>query len=290
MTVRFFQLDVFAEAAYRGNPLAVFPDAGDLTRHQMQTIAGEMNLSETAFVTGCSSDSYSVRIFTPRDELGFAGHPTLGTAWLLRRLGELEADEVRQRSAAGETQVTVRGDVVWFRRGGTASEDLRGHVPDADLKVARAVGLEVDAIGLEPRELGRSVAKLNPAVADAGLAHLMVPVRDLHSLGRVRADPERLADLWPGHGAYCFTAIPAGGVQARGLFPGLGIEEDPATGSAAASLGIYLADRLGPIELEVDQGIEMGRPSKLRVSARLGEVDVGGRCAVIFEGALSTVP
>lgn len=288
--MRFFQLDVFAEAAFRGNPLAVFPDAGDLTRHQMQTIAGEMNLSETAFVTGCSSDSYAVRIFSPREELAFAGHPTLGTAWLLRHLGDLAADDVRQTTAAGETQVTLRGDVVSFRRDGTAEEDLRARVPDADLKAARAVGLEVDAIGLEPRELGRSVAKLNPAVADAGLPHLMVPVRDLHSLARVRAAPERLADLWPGHGAYCFTATRAGAVQARGLFPGLGIEEDPATGSAAASLGIYLADRIGPIELEVDQGIEMGRPSKLHVSARPGEVDVGGRCALIFEARLGALP
>lgn len=288
--MRFFQVDVFAERAFRGNPLAVFPDAAGLTREQMQTIAMEMNLSETAFVSGCSSDSYSVRIFTPREELPFAGHPTLGTAWLLRHLGELKVDEVRQSSAAGETAVKLADDVVWFRREGVAADDLRVRTPDADLVVARALGLEQEAIGLEPRELGRSVARLNPAIVDAGIPHLLVPVRDLDALARARAVRERLAEIPPGKGAYCFTATRAGALQARGLFPGLGIEEDPATGSAAASLGIYLADRLGPIELEIDQGVEMGRPSKLHVSARAGEVDVGGRCALIAEASLTSVP
>lgn len=288
--MRFFQLDVFAERPFRGNPLAVFPDAGDLTRQQMQTIATEMNLSETVFVTDRSRDAYSARIFTPREELPFAGHPTVGAAWLLRHLGELKSDDVRQTTGAGATQVNLAGEVVWFRRNGVATDDLRARTPDAELKVARAVGLAADAIGLEPRELGRSVARLNPALADAGIPHLLVPVGDLDALARVRAAPERLAELSPGKGAYLFTATRAGAIQARGLFPGLGIEEDPATGSAAASLGIYLADRLGPIELEIDQGVEMGRPSKLHVSARAGEVDVGGRCALIFEGSLTIVP
>lgn len=288
--MRFFQVDVFAEAPFQGNPLAVFPEAGDLTKPQMQAIATEMNLSESAFVTGSGRDSYSVRIFTPREELAFAGHPTLGTAWVLRHLGELKADEVEQRSPAGSTQVTMSDDVVWFRRTGAASEDLRRRDPDIDLKVARAIGLERDAIGLEPRELGRSVARLNPAVIDAGIPHLLVPLRDGATLGRCRAVPHLLAELPPGKGVYCFTATRAGHVQARGLFPGLGIQEDPATGSAAACLGIYLADRIGPIELEIDQGVELGRPSRLRVRAREGEVDVGGRCELIFEGVLSTVP
>lgn len=288
--MRFFQVDVFAQAPFQGNPLAVFPEAGDLTKPQMQAIAAEMNLSETAFVTDTSRDSYSVRIFTPREELPFAGHPTLGTAWLLRQLGALQADEVEQRSPAGSTQVRLSGDVAWFRRSGRASEDLRGRDPDIDQRVARALGVERDAIGLEPRELGRSVARLNPAVVDAGIPHLLVPLRDGAALGRCRAVPRLVAELPPGKGVYCFTATRAGHVQARGLFPGLGIEEDPATGSAAASLGIYLADRIGPIELEIDQGVELGRPSKLRLSAREGEVDVGGRCELIFEATLRTVP
>lgn len=288
--MRFFQLDVFAEAPFRGNQLAVFPDDGDLTREQMQTIAAEMNLSETAFVTDCSRDSYSVRIFTPREELPFAGHPTLGTAWLLRKMGRLQAANVEQYSAAGTTRVTLTDEIVWFERGGTPEADLRARDAHADLKIAKALSIERDGIGLEPRELGRSVAKLNPAVVDAGIPHLVVPVRDGAALSACSAVPHLLADVARAHGAYCFTAIRAGAVQARGFFPALGIVEDPATGSAAASLGLYLADRLGEIELEVDQGVEMGRPSKLFVKAREGKVDVGGRCELVFEAALAAVP
>lgn len=288
--MRFFQLDVFAQGPYRGNPLAVFPEAPDLTRQQMQTIASEMNLSESAFVTDSSSDSYSIRIFTPREELAFAGHPTVGAAWLLRRIGKLQAERVQQRSPVGLTEVTVTDDIASFRRSGTPEDDLRVHDPQADLGIARALGLERDAIGLEPRELGRSVAKLYPAIVDAGIPQLLVPVRDRAALAACNAVPHLLAAVSEARGAYCFTAARAGAVQARGLYPALGIAEDPATGSAAASLGLYLADRIGPIQLEIDQGVEMGRPSKLFVTAREKEVDVGGRCELIFEAALATVP
>lgn len=288
--MRFFQVDVFADGPYRGNPLAVFPEASDLDRAQMQTIATEMNLSETAFVTEYTNDSYSVRIFTPKEELAFAGHPTLGTTWLLRHLGLVGAGDVEQTSPAGPTRVTFRDGLVWFRRTATAGPDLQDRLPEAEAKVARAVGLDRGYIGLEPRELGRSVSKLEPAVVDAGIEHLLVPVRDRAALGRARAVPQLVAGLPPGKGAYLFTAVGAGHLQARGLFPGLGIEEDPATGSAAASLGIYLAARIGPIDLTIDQGIELGRPSTIHVSARDGEVDVGGRCELIFEAALATVP
>lgn len=288
--MRFFQLDVFAEAPFRGNPLAVFPDSGELTRAQMQSIAAEMNLSETSFVAGCTRDSYSVRIFTPREELPFAGHPTIGTAWLLRHLDLLQENEVQQRSAAGTTPVTLSDDVVWFKRIGSAGADLRVRDHQADLKVARALGLERGAIGLEPREIGRSVAKLYPAVVDAGIPHLLVPVRDRAALAACHAVPHLLADLSAAQGAYCFTATRAGAVQARGLFPALGIPEDPATGSAAASLGVYLADRVGDIDLEIDQGVELGRPSKLFVKARGEQVEVGGRCHLVLEGSLATVP
>ena len=278
-----------------GNPLLVFPEARDLTDGQMSKIARGFGhhlgrFSETAFVTETGADAYSARIFTPAEELPFAGHPTLGTAWLLRHLGVVSGDQVRQRTTAGVTDVRFSGDTVWFSRGGDAGQDLRVRDQESDLKVARAVGLQGGDIGLEPRELGRSLSKLNPAVVDAGIPQLLVPVRDRDALRRCRAVPEALRELPPGHGAYCFTATRAGGIEARGLFPGLGIEEDPATGSAAACLGIYLAGRLGPIDLEVEQGMQIGRPSKLSVRARDGEVDVGGRCELIFEATLATVP
>lgn len=288
--MNFLQVDVFADGPFRGNPLAVFPDASDLNSQQMQTIAAEMNLSETSFVMACDADSYSVRIFTPREELPFAGHPTLGTAWALRHLGRLGGDRLVQRSPAGDTEVRFGGDVVWFRRSGSVSGDLQKTDPRIDQRIASAVGLQLGDIGLEPRELGRSVNSLHPAVADTGIKHLMVPVRDAAALARSRPVAHLLDDLSEAHGAYCFTAIAAGAVRARGFFPSLGIEEDPATGSAAACLGVYLTSRIGPIELEVQQGVEMGRPSRMRIKTEADSVEIGGTCELIFEASMKTVP
>ena len=286
----FIQVDVFADGPFRGNPLAVFPDASELNTEQMQTIAAEMNLSETTFVGGSDSDSYSVRIFTPREELPFAGHPTLGTAWVLRHLGRLTSERVVQHSPAGQTEVTLAPEVVWLRRTGSVGADLRANNEQIEQRIAAAVGLREADIGLEPRELGRSVNGLRAAVADAGIKHLIVPVRDASALERCRPVAHLLDGLTEAQGAYCFTATAAGAVRARGFFPALGIEEDPATGSAGACLGVYLADRVGPIDFELQQGVEMGRPSRMQVRAGDADVHVGGRCELIVEGSLKTVP
>jgi len=286
--MRFVQVDVFADTVYRGNPLAVFPDAGELTGAQMQTIASEMNLSETSFVTAHTDDSYDVRIFTPDEELGFAGHPTLGTAWVVRRLGLTDVDELTQRSRAGQTPVRVAGDEVWFVRSGSSEPDEEDRNPDFARRLGEALGLDASSVGLEARELGRS-GYLRPAFADAGLRHLMIPLRDLDALGRARPNLAALPDVSPG-GFYCFTAVQAGRVRARGFFPGLGVPEDPATGSAAADLGLYLADRIGSVEFEVAQGVEMGRPSRLFVRAQQSEVHVGGACHHVFDGTLAELP
>lgn len=286
----FLQVDVFADGPFRGNPLAVFPEAPRLNAEQMQAIAAEMNLSETTFVSLCESDAYSVRIFTPREELPFAGHPTLGTAWVLRHLGKLTAERVVQRSGAGDTEVTLDADAVWFRRRGEAWADLRTTDPTIEQRIAAALGLDLGDVGLEPRELGRSLNSLHPAVVDAGIKHLIVPVKDVSTLERLRPVPHLLDDLSEAHGAYCFAASAAGYARARGFFPDLGIEEDPATGSAAASLGVYLSSRIGPIDLELQQGVEMGRPSRLLIKAGADDVQIGGSCELIFEASLLTVP
>lgn len=285
----FYQVDAFADAPFRGNPLAVFPDAEGLTREQMQSIAREMNLSETTFVGSSTSDSYDVRIFTPNEELPFAGHPTVGTAWLLRHLGRVTADRVMQNSAAGTTAVEVTGDLVWFTRPGTVEPDVAETDPSSAARIAAALGLEPTDVGLEARELGRP-GRLEPAYTDIGLRQLMIPVTDVDTLGRVQPRADGLRALAGTIGAYCFTAFKAGVVRARGFFPAVGIDEDPATGSAAAGLGIYLADRVGAIELEIHQGVEMGRPSRIGVRAAPGEVSIGGRCELIFTGHLETLP
>lgn len=283
----FVQVDVFADGPYSGNPLAVFPEAAELSTAQMQAIASEMNLSETTFVTSISGDSYDVRIFTPRSELPMAGHPTLGTAWVLRDSGRVSGDRIEQRSAAGPTPVTFEGETVWLERSGSVDPDAAGTKPDHSDRLARALGIQVSDIGLEARELGRS-GRLDPAYSDAGFRLLIAPVRDLDALGRCSSGPD-LAQF-DGGGAYCVTAVQAGRLRARGFFPGVGVAEDPATGVAAAALGVYLADRIGDTRVEIAQGVEMGRPSKISLDARSDRVRVGGRCEHILEGRLSRLP
>ena len=283
----FYQVDVFTDSAYAGNPLAVLTDAASLSSKQMQAVAREMNLSETSFVTAAESDTYSVRIFTPEQELPFAGHPTIGTAWLLTHLGVVTDDEIVQRSGAGDTPVRRRGDEMWFERRGTSETDLYDRDPEVVRRLAKGLGIEERDVGLEARELGRS-GHLRAAISNAGLDQLMVPVRDASVLGRCR--PDHSLDALGSEGVYCFTAVQAGRVQARGFFPGVGVAEDPATGSAAAALGIYLADRIGDIEFEIRQGIEIGRPSLMRVRARKGVVEIGGRSVLVAKGTLESLP
>jgi trans-2,3-dihydro-3-hydroxyanthranilate isomerase len=283
----FYHVDVFTDSAFAGNPLAVLPDASSLGSKQMQAIASELNLSETAFVTAIDRDSYSVRIFTPKEELPFAGHPTIGTAWLLSHLGLFDGSEIVQHSGAGPTPVRRRGDETWLERRGASEADIGDREPDIVHRLARALGIEDGDVELEAREIGRS-GRLRPAVSNAGLDQIMVPVKSVEALGRCRPD-RTIAEQYDA-GLYCFTALQAGRLQARGFFPGVGVSEDPATGSAAAALGLYLADRVGDIDFEIRQGIEMGRPSVIRVRARRGVVEIGGRCALIAKGTFETLP
>jgi trans-2,3-dihydro-3-hydroxyanthranilate isomerase len=286
--MEFFQIDVFARTPYDGNPLAVFPEASGLSTGQMQQIAREMNLSETTFVTSVSSEAYSVRIFTPGQELPFAGHPTIGTAWLLKRLQRIEGERVVQRSPAGETEVTEVGDRLWFARTGHVEPDLRGGDDAMRASIADALGLEPDEVGLDPAPLGAS-EPLRPAEADAGLGQLMVPLRDDSALARCAPRTEALNAIHA-VGVYCFTALERGRLAARGFFPAAGVAEDPATGSAAAGLGLYLADRVGAASCEIEQGREMGRPSLILMKCEPGKVSVGGRCESILRGELQALP
>lgn len=280
-------MDVFTDSPYGGNPLAVVPDAGDLTADQMGRIASEMNLSETSFVTKAGGSSYEVRIFTPSEEIPFAGHPTLGTAWVLRHEGVLAGDRLTQRSAAGDTVVIAEGDLMWFEREGASSPDLIEERTDAAVAVADALGLKPEQIGLDAVHLGGN-GRLLPARSDAGLTHLHVPVKDISALGSIRVDAPALTALDPS-GAYCFT-WDADGLRARALLPGLGIAEDPATGSAVAGLGLYLAQRIGDVRFEVIQGLEIDRPSRLHLRASGKRAAVGGRCELILTGEIVRLP
>jgi trans-2,3-dihydro-3-hydroxyanthranilate isomerase len=279
MKARYLIVDVFTDRPLAGNALAVFPDGHEIPPEMMQPVAREMNLSETTFVTRCDGGSYEMRIFTPAAEMPFAGHPTLGTAWALRHLGYLDTERPVQRTAAGDTPVSIALDTVWLERTGTVGPDLE----DVSF-VAEALGVSEFDIGFSASILGLDRRTIAPAVADSGVAQLMVPICDAGRLTEMWPRPE-IADL-SGDGVYCFTAIAPTKIKARFFAPALGVVEDPATGSAAAGLGLYLGDRFGNLAFDISQGSEVGRPSKIEVDTSRGRVRVGGSVVLAGEGEL----
>jgi len=282
-------VDVFAERPLEGNQLAVFPDAAAYSDEFMQSLALEMNFSETTFISGQADDgSWRVRIFTPATELPFAGHPTLGTAWVIRNLLSVESpDEVTLNLKVGKVQVTFEENgnpedaIPWL----TAPEIKLGKLVDPNA-VASALRLDPD--------------QLDPAspvqLVDVGLTSAMVPVRSLEALKRVRPDMDALRAAGVPGQAYIFcrqTNDPALQVAARFFFEAGGPREDPATGSATASFGGYALEHglFGErFSVRIEQGRQMGRPSLLRLEGSRVEgrplIQVGGRVMPVSKGAL----
>jgi trans-2,3-dihydro-3-hydroxyanthranilate isomerase len=273
-------IDVFAERKFSGNQLCVVDDPGELTSQEMQIVAREIGFSETTFVTAWSDDRYAMRIFTPDGELPFAGHPTLGTAYVLVAAGRVSSP-VMQAVAAGEflVDVDVEGSFARMRQLPPVFEP---EFEDLEL-VAAAAGLSV----------GDLHADLPPQVVSTGLGPLLAPVKDIDALRRAERDARAVREVVERSGGevlYLF-AISGDDVTARMFDPGVGIGEDPATGSAAGPLGAYLAARgvagmRGSIR--VAQGEQAGRPSTLHVDVQPEEaswvVHVGGGVHRVGEG------
>jgi trans-2,3-dihydro-3-hydroxyanthranilate isomerase len=279
--IPFRLVDVFTSRPLAGNQLCVVPDPVEIDDATMLALANEIGFSETTFVTEAAGDRYAMRIFTPEDELPFAGHPTIGTAYVLVSEGRVTSPAT-QVVSAGEipVEVDVEAGVAWMTQlppeFGPAFEDL-------DL-LARATGLE----------RGDVRADVPARVVSTGLPPLIVPVRDLATLRRARADQRFVAEACERSGAdelYLF-AVHDGGVTARFFGPTGAIVEDPATGSAAGPLGAYLsAHGLAgmPGSVTVLQGEQVGRPSELHVDvAPAGDswrIRVGGGVRLVGEGA-----
>ncbi len=285
---------------FTGNPLAVFPDAEGLASEQMQRIARELNLPETAFVLpSAGAGDFVLRIFTPVSELPFAGHPTIGTALVLastRRVVPTEhGGQIVFQEGAGLVPVSLGlADgalrTAWLTAPQRPEE---GPDPPPASDVAAALSLATD-------DLDQSGP--GPVVLSAGNPFLFVPLRSREAIGRARAAPvawERALAGLPVSGAYMFcheAESPGADLRARLFAPHKGIPEDPATGSAAAALPGYLLSGTqtgnGTYHWGIEQGVEMGRPSLIKVEAdvrsgTLLPVRVGGSAVMISEGVMN---
>jgi len=289
MKRRLYTLDVFTTKPFAGNPLAVVTDGDGIPTAKMQAIAREMNLSETVFIQRPTNNRAlaRLRIFTTTRELPFAGHPVIGTWFLLAELGVVPASEgpvhVLQQTGAGILPVELTfhdGRPKYVTMTQKAAQFSRARVNRAAL--ATALGLK----------LGDFDSSLPIEFVSTGIPNLVVPLASRAALARIQMNMRGLFQVISGKGtmAYCFVLDGPGRVSSRGMVP-WGILEDPATGSASGSLGAYLVKherlRAGEV-LRISQGVDMGRPSEIQVvvGSQRGKLvpKVSGAAVRICEG------
>lgn len=297
MAQRFYIVDVFAEQACSGNQLAVVVGDEPLSDDTMQLIAAETNYSETTFVMPVpeADGGYRVRIFTPAREIDFAGHPLLGTAWVIRHYVLADASgAVQLNLAIGQITVTFESsdqgqEVVWF----LAPPVSFGKICDPE-PMAMALGVSPQDI-----ETTHPVQQIS-----AGTSAMIVPLRSLDALRRSELDLDAFAPLLaqgfpPLTYLFCHETQHTGNdLCARFFFEAHGVREDPATGNGAAFLGAYLLEhRLFPeddFDLRIEQGYELRRPSLVMLRGRMvagtPEVSVGGQVIPIVQGELLCPP
>jgi trans-2,3-dihydro-3-hydroxyanthranilate isomerase len=287
MGLHFDIVDVFTDRAYAGNPLAVVHRARTLTARQMQAIAAEFGLSETAFTLPptTSAATYRLRIFTPARELPFAGHPSIGAAWALAFADMIRRGDVVQECGAGLLPVHVDASGARVVSG---RPEVGPDLPGAAL--AATVGLGVD--DLDP--------DLPAGVASAGVPFAFLSVRT-DAVARAVPDLSAVAAATGDQTGLAVVAVDREKTTAhvRVFCPQVGVSEDPATGSAAVALGVFLGGRGvladGRSVLTIAQGAEMGRPSALEVRVRIAggvaaEVAVQGGVRMVAKGELLALP
>jgi trans-2,3-dihydro-3-hydroxyanthranilate isomerase len=297
--LRFLQFDVFTREPFGGNQLAVFFEGDSLSDEKLQAIAREMNYSESTFILPPSDPKAlcRVRIFTPAAELPFAGHPVIGTPFALAQEGMIRAGESPVTLQLGIGLVPVellyegqRAVFVWMYQPIPRFETWQGDVN----RLASSLGLTPDDFD-DALPIERAIVGVN---------HVLVPIRSLDAIGRAHSTPDLLEALnLPNEhpGCFLFTlerAESGADIHGRMFAPAMGIGEDPATGSAAGPLGVYLLrhgrltpDETGQTRARLEQGIEMGRPSALDIAItgsaeNIEDVRVGGASVLVAEGEL----
>jgi trans-2,3-dihydro-3-hydroxyanthranilate isomerase len=292
MGQKFFQVDVFTDRVFGGNPLAVFPEPGRLDETAHLQIAREMNLSETTFVypSKSSEADFRVRIFTPGKEIPFAGHPTLGTAhvlWETERISSAKQSMVLEMDV-GLIKVSKRQTNLYMDQPLPTFED-----------VVKAKDQVAAALSIDPTQIH---SRFPIQVVSTGFPALFVPLMDLDALRRVKLNLTALREtLGSVDMIYVFTREtlePGSTVHSRAFAPFIGIPEDPATGSAGGALGAYLVQHkvIEDVDLSsivIEQGFEMDRPSAIQVNVKqvggeIHSIQVGGQAVTVLEGNLRT--
>lgn len=303
-TLKFYQADVFTDEPFGGNPVAVLTDAAGLTDEEMQRIAREMNLSETVFVLppGNPKAAAKVRIFTPKQEIPFAGHPILGTFYLLAALKKLPLTEpitqLYYECNIGIFPIELRAHKEQILRVVMTQPkpEFLGRVETADalLDVAKALGMDRRAI---------ADAKFPVEVVSTGLPVIIVPVRTLTAVRSLNPNHTLITEVcarFGANGIMVFTTVTVdefSTVHTRMFAAPVGIPEDPATGSASGALGAYLVQN-GVVEVAItteiisEQGYEMDRPSRIIIQVEsdddmIQEVKVGGEVVMVIEGTIT---
>ena len=289
-TRRTLLVDAFTAEPLAGNAAGVVPDAEGLSADRMAAVAAELAVSETAFVLPSETADRRLRYFSPRGEVDLCGHATIAAHAHLREAGAIEPGDHTVETNVGVLDVAVDDD------GTVRMTQEQPEIRRVDLDYDR-LG---DALGIDPAALRDVGADLPVAVASTGLPFLMVPVNFFERLSAADPDAaavETLADEYGAAGVYAFTfdALDADStLHARAFAPGLGIPEDPVTGTAAGACGAYLREVAAfdgefPDEMVFEQGHFIDRPGRIRV--RVGaDVEVGGRAVTALDGRLAVPP
>ncbi|BFM40828.1 PhzF family phenazine biosynthesis isomerase [Synechocystis sp. LKSZ1] len=298
MRYPFYTLDVFTDQIFGGNPLAVFPEAEGLSPAQMQKVAAEINYSETVFVFPPTTPQgdYRLRIFTPATELPFAGHPTIGTAFLLGHLGKVSLNSeptiIVLEEGVGPVAVTLYTEQGQLYKTELTVAQLPQALPDPP-----SVEILAPILSLSPEQIRQGQER--PRCYSCGLPFLFVPLVDYPALTQAQLQQHSWETQLRSQAVNCLYLFtdkvpdnPSAHFQARMFAPSLGIEEDPATGSAVAAFAGYLSQHFpqsGVFSWRVIQGVEMGRPSTLdlvmeQTSQGLQSVKVSGRSVVVSHG------
>jgi trans-2,3-dihydro-3-hydroxyanthranilate isomerase len=288
MGQKFFQIDVFTDRVFGGNPLAVFTEPGDFDDATHLQIAREMNLSETTFVYPPDNPEadFKIRIFTPGKEIPFAGHPTLGTAHILWEIGKIAStsDNVVLEMGAGLIKVSKSQNNLYMEQPQPLFGDT---VKDVDQVAA--------ALSIDPADID---SRFPLQIVSTGFPALYVPITNIKAIQNLDLNLSVLREVLGGVDMiYVFTGETLGSsstVHSRSFAPFVGIPEDPATGSAAGALGAYLVrhkviENLDSSRIIIEQGFEMDRPSLIQVNVgkfdeKIHSIQVGGQAITVLEG------